>query len=112
ALIRRARAPRWAPLICGDLELLDNPRQVRVGERVVQLSPRERSLLEVLVRRQEEVVSRAEIFKLVFGYEFDPGTNVIDVHVAHLRKKLAGGGPQLRTVRGAGFMLTRKADES
>ena len=70
------------------------------------LSPREYALLGCLVRRRGEVVTRAEILREAFGYEFDPGTNVIDVHLTHLRKKLTGFPIAIETVRGAGIRLT------
>jgi two-component system OmpR family response regulator len=105
ALLRRVRAPRWAPLACGDLRLDAGEQGILVGERAVHLSPRERDLLEYFLRRQGEVVTRAGILRDVFGYEFDPGTNVLDVHMAHLRKKLLGSSTRLETVRGRGFRL-------
>jgi DNA-binding response OmpR family regulator len=109
ALLRRAAAPRWAPLACADLRLNPADTAAHIGARIVQLSPRERALLELLLRRQGEVVARQEILLEAFGYDFDPGTNVIDVHVGHLRRKLQNSGAQLETVRGAGFRL-RAAD--
>jgi DNA-binding response OmpR family regulator len=104
ALLRRASAPRWAPLACADLSL-DPSTGAHVGNRSVSLSPRERALLELLLRRQGEVVGRPEILREAFGYDFDPGTNVIDVHMAHLRRKLDGSAARLETVRGVGFRL-------
>jgi DNA-binding response OmpR family regulator len=105
ALLRRAAAPRWAPLACADLRLDPATAGATVGERSVALSPRERALLELLLRRQGEIVGRPEILHDVFGYDFDPGTNVIDVHVAHLRRKLGPSAVKLETVRGLGFRL-------
>ena len=105
ALLRRASAPRWVPLSCGDLRLEPDAAAAYVAEQSVPLSPRERSLLELLLRRQGETVTRPEIHKEVFGYDFDPGTNVVDVHVAHLRKKLHASTARLETVRGQGFRL-------
>jgi DNA-binding response OmpR family regulator len=105
ALLRRAAAPRWAPLACGDLRLDPSTAGAHVAGRQVALSPRERSLLEFLLRRQGEIVGRAEILREVFGYDFDPGTNVIDVHLAHLRRKLESSSVTLETVRGVGFRL-------
>jgi DNA-binding response OmpR family regulator len=57
------------------------------------------------LRRRGEVVARTEILRDAFGYEFDPGTNVIDVHLNHLRKKLQGFPVAIETVRGAGIRL-------
>jgi len=111
ALVRRARGPRWAPLRCGDLTLVDDQPGVRVGGRTVALSPRERALLEVLMRRQNDVVRREVILRDAFGYDFDPGTNVIDVHVSHLRRKLAGSSARIDTARGVGFVLVAPPGE-
>jgi DNA-binding response OmpR family regulator len=61
------------------------------------------------LRRRNEVVSRAEILREVFGYDFDPGTNVIDVHLTHLRKKLTGFPLAIETVRGAGIRASVSA---
>jgi len=110
ALIRRSQAPRWAPLACGDLELLPDQPGARVAGALVPLSPRERAMVDLLLRRQGEIVSRDDIFRLVFGYEFDPGTNVIDVHIAHLRRKLRGSTAEIRTIRGQGLMLVETSD--
>ncbi len=105
ALLRRASAPRWAPLSCGNLRLEPDSSAAHIAERTVPLSPRERSLLELFLRRQGETVTRPEIHRDAFGYDFDPGTNVVDVHVAHLRRKLMGSTAHLETVRGRGFRL-------
>jgi DNA-binding response OmpR family regulator len=104
ALVRRAAGPRWAPLAAGPV-VVDADLTVRVSGRAIALSPREHALLAYLVRRRGEVVSRAEILRDVFGYGFDPGPNLIDVHLAHLRKKLAGTRVAVETIRGAGFRL-------
>ncbi|MCA9713975.1 MAG: response regulator transcription factor [Myxococcales bacterium] len=108
ALLRRSQAPRWAPLVCGDLELVPDQSAARVRGQAIQLSPRERQLLEVLLRRQEDIVSRPDLLRLAFGYDFDPGTNIVDVHVAHLRRKLRGSAAKITTVRGVGLMLTAR----
>ncbi len=105
ALTRRAAAPRWAQLTCGEVVLPAEERHAIVDGRPVQLSPRERALLELLLRRSGQIVPRGEILRAAFGYEFDPGTNVVDVHVAHLRRKLEGGGVRIETERGVGYRL-------
>ncbi len=105
ALVRRASAPRWAPLSCGDLRLDPGEPRALVAGRLVTLSPRERAMLEFLLRRRGEVVARADILEGVFGYDFDPGTNVIDVHIAHLRRKIGPGSARIETVRGVGYRL-------
>jgi len=105
ALARRAAAPRWAPLSAGDLVLTPNDPSVKIGAETIALSPRERALLEMLVRRRNEVLARKDILREVFGYDFDPGTNVVDVHVAHLRRKLRASSVKIETVRGFGYKL-------
>ena len=105
ALTRRAGGPRWTP--ASDLPLvMRDDLVVEARGKTAALSPREYALLSCLVRRCGEVVTRAEILKEAFGYEFDPGTNVIDVHLTHLRKKLTGFPVAIETVRGAGIRLT------
>jgi two-component system OmpR family response regulator len=71
------------------------------------LSPREHALLQHLVRHAGQVAKRREILLTVFGSKIDPGTNVIDVHVAHLRRKLEGSNVRVETVRGEGYRLQR-----
>jgi two-component system OmpR family response regulator len=105
ALTRRAGGPRWAPSNDVPIVMRDD-LVVESGGKSAALSPREYALLGCLVRRRGEVVTRAEILREAFGYEFDPGTNVIDVHLTHLRKKLAGFPITIETVRGAGIRLT------
>jgi DNA-binding response OmpR family regulator len=105
ALTRRAAGPRWAPVTDVPLAMRDD-LVVESAGRTVALSPREYALFGCLLRRRGEVVGRAEILRDAFGYEFDPGTNVIDVHLNHLRKKLQGFPVAIETVRGAGIRLT------
>jgi len=103
---RRAAAP-LTQLIAGELELDLIARQARRGATTLELLPIEFRLLEVLMRHSNQVLTRTMIFESVWGYHFDPGTNVIDVHIARLRRKVdAEGQPALiRTVRGSGYML-------
>ena len=88
-----------------DVDLLAR-RVTRAGHRI-ELQPREFSLLEFLLRHQGQVVTRTMLLERVWDYNFDPGTNVIDVHVSRLRKKLDDGSQKslLHTVRGAGYRL-------
>ena len=103
---RRAAAPLTL-LVAGELELDLIARQARRGATTLELLPIEFRLLEVLMRHSNQVLTRTMIFESVWGYHFDPGTNVIDVHIARLRRKVdAEGQPALiRTVRGSGYML-------
>ncbi len=90
-----------------DLEIDLLARRVTRAGRRIELQPREFRLLEFLLRHREQVVTRTMLLEGVWDYHFDPGTNVIDVHVSRLRKKLDDGGarPLLHTVRGAGYRL-------
>jgi DNA-binding response OmpR family regulator len=105
ALSRRASGPRWSSLVFGDIRLGPDALDVHAGSRVVVLTPRERGLLEVLVRRGGDTCTRREILRDVFGYDFEPGTNLVEVHVAHLRRKLGDMRARIETVRGAGYRL-------
>ncbi|TAK32436.1 MAG: response regulator transcription factor [Myxococcaceae bacterium] len=109
SLLRRAAAPRWASLSIDGIEMQADAPEVLVAGRSVKLSPRERALLEYLLRRRGEVVSRRDLLSAVFGYDFDPGTNLVDVHMAHLRRKIIGAGVSIETVRGFGYRLMRTA---
>ncbi len=108
ALIRRAELRhRDATLTLGTLVLDPLTRRVTHEGRVVDLSPREFSLLEFLMRNANRTVSRSRIAEAVWNYHFDPETNVVDVYVNYLRKKLSfpGQRPPIRTVRGIGYRL-------
>ncbi|REG52151.1 winged helix family two component transcriptional regulator [Paraburkholderia sp. BL6669N2] len=82
-------------------------RKVSHGERKLSLQPTEFSVLEFMMRNPGQVLTRTMIFEAVWGCRFDPGTNLIDVHVGRLRKKidLPGARPLIRTVRGAGYLF-------
>lgn len=111
ALMRRGagRPPQQVPVLrCADLELDRLSRQVRRGARKITMQPREFRLLEYLMLHEGEVVTRTMLLEAVWDYHFDPGTNVIDVHVSRLRRKIDDGEPTplLHTVRGAGYRLS------
>jgi two-component system, OmpR family, response regulator len=94
-------------LACADLEMDLLSRKVKRGGVSVDLQPREFRLLEYLMRHADQVVTRTMLLEGVWDYHFDPGTNVIDVHVSRLRRKIDDGQekPLLHTVRGAGYRL-------
>lgn len=94
-------------LTVGDLEIDPLARSVKRGGKKLDLKPREYLLLEYFARNEGRVVTRTMLLEQVWDYHFDPGTNVIDVHVSRLRRKLDEGfdKPLLHTVRGAGYML-------
>lgn len=110
ALVRRATLGTEAPattLKAADLELDLLRREVRRGDRKIDLQPREFQLLEFLLRHAGQVVTRTMLLEGVWDYHFDPQTNVIDVHVSRLRSKIDRGfdKPLLHTVRGVGYRL-------
>ena len=98
-----ARAPEVTVLRTGDLSLDLRTRRARAGERTVDLTAREFVLLELFLRHPGQVLSREQILSHVWGYDFDPGSNIVDVYVRALRKKL--GPHQVETVRGMGYRL-------
>ncbi len=87
----------------GDLSLDLLTRRARVGEREIDLSAREFALAEVFLRHAGQVLSREQLLSSVWGYDFDPGSNVVDVYVRYLRRKL--GADRIETVRGMGYRL-------
>jgi len=112
ALMRRpAGQAAETVLRAGDLVLDLTAREVKRGGVAIELQPREFRLLEYLMRHAGQVVTRTMLLENVWGYHFDPQTNVIDVHVSRLRQKIDRDfdKPLLQTVRGAGYSL--RADE-
>ena len=91
----------------GDLHMDLLSRRVTRGSRTVTLQPREFKLLEYLMRHANQVVTRTMLLEAVWDYNFDPQTNVVDVHISKLRQKLEldTERPLLRTVRNAGYMM-------
>ena len=87
----------------GNLVLDLRTRQVRVGDRAIELSAREFTLAETLMRHKGQVMSRQQLLDHVWGYDYDPGSNIVDVYVGYLRKKL--GSDLIETVRGMGYRL-------
>ncbi len=108
ALIRRAtRTAEPSSLTCGDLSLDLMTREVRRGESVIDLKPKEFALLEYLMRNPGRIVSRTTILEHVYDYSFDPQTNVVDVLVHRLRNKIDKDHETklIQTIRGAGYAL-------
>jgi two-component system, OmpR family, response regulator len=108
-LVRRGRsAPAVETVLrCDDLEVDLLARRVKRAGKTIELQPREFRLLEFMLRHAEQVVTRTMLLEGVWDYHFDPGTNVIDVHLSRLRKKVDEGfaRPLLHTVRGSGYRL-------
>ena len=112
ALVRRRDAGTGAAspvtrLIVADLEMDLLARRVQRAGRTIELKPREFRLLEHLIRHAGQVVTRTMLLEAVWDYHFDPQTNVIDVHVSRLRRKINrdAGVPLIHTVRGAGYVI-------
>jgi DNA-binding response OmpR family regulator len=103
ARLRATDQPTAARLSAGDLALDLLTRRVSVDGRPVELSSREFALAEVLVRHAGQVLSKAQLLDQVWGYDFEGGSNVVEVYVRHLRRKL--GTERIETVRGAGYRL-------
>ena len=104
----RLRAPVAASagpavLECGDVTLDPLTRQVRVGGEEVDLSAREFAVAEALISHAGRALSREQLLSRVWGYDFDPGSNVVDVYVRYLRGKL--GAERIETVRGVGYRM-------
>jgi len=107
-LLRRKHRPeRQSILRVADLELDLITREVKRAGQSIRLLPTEMRLLEFLMRNADQVVTRTMIFEAVWGYHFDPGTNLIDVHLGRLRRKVdpPTAAPLIRTVRGAGYCI-------
>ena len=107
ALSRRPRALVSPVLRVDDLELDQGTREVRRAGELVDLTPKEFAVLEYLMRHAGRVMSRTLITEYAWGYHFDPGTNIVDVVINHLRKKLDSAHERklITTVRGVGYMI-------
>lgn len=103
ALLRRAGGR--GGLRCGELEIDEARRVAKLGGRTLSLTSLELLLLGELARRADRVVSRSVLLSRVWQTSFDPGSNVVDVHVSRLRDKLEGHAWMLETVRGMGYRL-------
>jgi two-component system OmpR family response regulator len=107
ALLRRLEDVRTTRLRVGSLEMDLVERRVSRSGRSIDLLPREFKLLEYFVRRPDQVVTRAMLLEDVWHYNFLPQTNVVDVHISNLRRKIdaKGEAPLITNIRGVGFML-------
>ncbi|HEX2817459.1 MAG TPA: response regulator transcription factor [Phenylobacterium sp.] len=106
-LRRRAAAPRDMRLSVADLELDLISRTAHRQGAEIRLMPTEYKLLEFMMRNSGQILTRTMIFEAIWGYHFDPGTNLIDVHLGRLRRKIDRPGlpPLIHTVRGSGYAL-------
>jgi two-component system, OmpR family, response regulator len=107
ALARRPRALASPVLQVGDLEIDQATHEVRRAGEPIELTPKEYTVLEYLARHAGRVMSRTLITEYAWGYHFDPGTNIVDVVINHLRKKVDARHARklISTVRGVGYVL-------
>jgi DNA-binding response OmpR family regulator len=104
--LRNSQLPRQQDemiLSAGNIVLDLRTRRVKVGDRPVDLSAREFTLIETLIRHPGQVMSREQLLDHVWGYDYAPGSNIVDVYIGYLRKKL--GDDLIETVRGMGYRL-------
>jgi two-component system, OmpR family, response regulator len=107
ALLRRPAESRETTLRVGPLELDLIERTAKRGDRAIDLLPREFRLLEYMMQRSDQLLTRAMLLEEVWNYKFVPATNLVDVHMGRLRHKVDGPDevPMIHNVRGAGFIL-------
>ena len=112
ALLRRTGNSSATLLVAGEIALDPATREVRRRGEPVSLTPKEYALLEFLLRHPDRPLSRASIMEHVWGIRFDPGTNVVDVFINALRKKLDSERKTIQTVRGFGYMIRSEPEAS
>jgi len=105
ALIRRADNERTPQLVCGPLRMDTHALRAWMGEQELALTAREWTILEVLLRQLGQVISKKRITEAVKDWEQDVTPNTVEVHISRLRRKLGSAGPQIRAVRGFGYLL-------
>lgn len=105
ALRRRSRGRSRPLLRCADLVLDPARHVVRVGGEPIELGPREFAILQLLLEHRDQVLSRERLEESLYGWGEGVGSNAVEVHIHHLRRKL--GGNYIRTVRGAGYIIER-----
>jgi two-component system OmpR family response regulator len=103
----RPAAPEATALVCADLELDRLQRKVRRSGQPISLLPLEYRLLEFLLLSRGQPVTRKMLLEQVWGFRFDPRTNIVETHISRLRSKLGEGGaaPLIHTIRGAGYVI-------
>ena len=112
AALRSVEQRSYTELVVDDLRLDLLTKVAWRGEHRIELAPKEWALLELFMRHPDQLLSRAQILARVWDYDFDPGTNVVEVYISYLRRKLnrEGLSPLIRTVRGAGYRLRNPCD--
>lgn len=107
ALLRRAQGGPSPSIAVGQLAFESETGAFRLGGKLLELPRRERAVLEQLTVSAGKIVPREKLADRVFGLDQDVGPNALEVYIGRLRKRLAAGGPQIRTIRGLGYMLDR-----
>ncbi len=107
ALLRRGPLPRAARLSHMDVELDPATREVRRGGKPISFTPKEFALLQLFLRRPGQAITRTEIIEKVYDFEFDRFSNVVDVHIRNIRRKLDPANPEryIRTLREVGYVF-------
>jgi DNA-binding response OmpR family regulator len=105
ALIRRTGSPVAEAACLGDLRMDGTRRELRHGEQLIELTPREWSIMEYLMLHADTVVSKDKLLQAISGWDDNLGPNAIEVYVSRLRAKLEGSRAMIRTVRGVGYRL-------
>jgi DNA-binding response OmpR family regulator len=108
ARLRDDRAPETTVLVAGDAQLDLVSRRLRAGGQSHDLTAREFALAEFFFRHPGQVVSREQLLSHIWGYDYEPDSNVVEVYVGYLRRKL--GANRLSTIRGMGYRLERNAE--
>jgi DNA-binding response OmpR family regulator len=103
--LRGERAPEETVLTAGDVALDLRTRRISVSGKDVELTAREFVLAETFFRHPGQVLSREQLLSRVWGYDYDPGSNIVDVYVGYLRRKI--GDERIKTVRGMGYRLEK-----
>lgn len=114
ALLRRPPLQTGTTLIVGDLEMDTVVHQVRRQNRPIELSPREYAVLEYLMRHPNQVLTRTQIGEHVWNFDFYNESNVVDVYIGYLRRKIdrAGDAPLIHTIRGVGYCISEHGDHA
>lgn len=110
-LLRRASGQPSPVIFCGDLSYNTNTREFRIGPQVLPLTPRERAVLEVLVRKAGATVTKQALAQSLFTLDEDVSTDAIEIYVYRLRKKLESSSARIMTLRGLGYLLRPAADD-
>ncbi|HEY6073074.1 MAG TPA: response regulator transcription factor, partial [Anaerolineales bacterium] len=109
AILRRSErggtSPAGKSILLGNLKIDPSSREVHVGDRLLDLRTQEFDLLLALAEHRGLVLSREQLLQLAWGFDFDGQTRTVDVHVAHLRRKIEGSQTHIETVTGIGYKL-------